>query len=213
MRLRGALRNRQPQAAAWCAHAGDAVKPVKHALAVLSRNARPGVSHNQQRSARLLPHLDIDAPAARGVLQRVVDQVAGERAQPGKVSRHHYFVGVQHARIHPEREGARGTLAHRLARQRIEPQRHPLTAARGLFLPRQIQQLCDQMAGAVNAAVQGMQRGAALGIIRRALGQLGLQFERRERRAQFMRGISHKRALGIKRLPKPFEQTVERRHQ
>ena len=146
-------------------------------------------------------------------MQGVVDQVAGQRAQGEAVAVERDHIGARHARVNAQLKGMGRALANGFTHQLIEAQRLACAAARGLFLPRQIEQLRDQMAGTVNAAVQGVQRGGALRIIGGALGDLRLQLERGHRRAQLVRRVGDERALGVEGVAKPVKQAVERGHQ
>ena len=81
------------------------------------------------------------------------------------------------------------------------------------LLPRQHQQLLDQPRRAVDAGGQPVDRQLAAGIVAGALQQLHLQLERRQRRAQLVRGIGHEVLLRVEGVAHAVEQQVELVHQ
>ena len=142
---------------------------------------------------------------------------AGWRAaSPG--SPHRRAPGRPRRRVQPRsmplsrrRCGARATIASLASAARS----HPREVARqrlGLE-PRHRQQLLDQPRRAVDAGLEFGHRRGARRRVGRALGEFDLQRQRRERRAQFVRGVRRESPLRGERLVQPREQRVEARRQ
>ena len=159
---------------------------------------------------RVLEGLDVNLAAGSGILDCIVDQVADHRTQTFGVAHHCGCFATGHAQINALLQRQYGTLTHRLACQRIQRARMLLAPAHGLFLSRQIEQLLHQVGGPVDAGMQCGKRGVTFTVVNRALGQLGLQFQCRQRRTQFVRRIRHKCALRVKRVPQTIQQAIER---
>src|SRR5579859_2618836 len=85
-----ALDDGQPEPAAGRIRPDLARKPVEGAFAVFSRYPRPVVFHREDRLKILRSYADVDAAAALGVADRVVDQIAKHRAQGFEISRDPY---------------------------------------------------------------------------------------------------------------------------
>src|SRR5215475_3677648 len=94
MLKRDAPHDREPQAAARDigAHAmrtfADAIKTVEYARAFFERDAGPAIADLHDRMSVLHKHADIDAPTARRVFRRVVDEVVEQHAQRFGVAAH-----------------------------------------------------------------------------------------------------------------------------
>ena len=77
------------------------------------------------------------------------------------------------------------------------------------LVARQRQQLLDQMDGAFDRRAQAHARFDALGLVRRAIEQLQLQPQCRQRRAQFVRRIGDEGALRSEGLLQPLQQPIQ----
>src|SRR5690606_23013123 len=77
-------------------------------------------------------------------------------------------------------------------------------------LTRQCEQLLDEVSSALQTLLQSSEGGNALFLRRRALGELDLQAQRRERSPQLVGGVGNEIALGFERLAEPREQVIER---
>ena len=217
MALGNCLDDGQPQAAAAGGGAvGAAHEAGKDTFALGRGDARAGVVHTQQPGAGLGQQRHLHRAAGRTVAQRVVHQIAGQHSQgirvavdAGRLER-----GIQ-VQLQPAaaRLGQCAQVGQHLAQQRRQGHRGEGHGRRARLAAGQGQQLLDQPGGAVHAGHQGVQRGLAAGIVGSALQALRLQFERGQRRAQFVRGVGDKGALTVQRLAQAGEQGVERMHQ
>ena len=196
-------RQPDPQAALGAvdvaAHLGE---HVEHGGKRLGRDANPGVAHRHQRLPRLGPGRHRDAPAGRGVLGRVVEQVAEHLDDAGGV-------GVEFNRLlrqmHLEvmaaglDQGDGGLERHRHQRR----QRHRLffkfdLAARDAGDVEQVVHQVDQVAElAVHHADQAVQ-GGRLG--RGDAQQVEAGADRRQRIAQFVRQGGEEFGLAVVRF-------------
>ena len=86
-------------------------------------------------------------------------------------------------------------------------------AARLRVRARKGEELLDHVDGAVDALSQVGMGLLALGLVARALGELQLQAQRRQRRAQLVRGVGDDLALLGERAAEAPHQVVERMHQ
>ena len=178
----------------------------------------PVSSTSRMRQASLVvgAHAHRDAAAGRRVAQRIVDQVAQQFAQHGRIALHHQRV----ARLLEAEVDAR-------ARTRSAPSPAPRCAPardssigtkraglRRLVLgARQRQQLVDQAGGRLRTLGQLFQRtvdlvGAAL-----AQRQFGLHAHAGQRRLHLVRGVGDEALLHLDALRQPLQHVVERADQ
>ncbi len=213
MRVRDPLDDRKAQATAGRGvgrvRAGSPVEPLEHALAVLGRDAGTRIDDAEHRRTGLVGHGDVDAAALGRVAQRVVEEVRQQHRERRGVALHGHVGRPREAEIDALVGGQRGTRDDRVAHERRQVDRGE-RPRRGFGLePRHGQQLVDQMGRAIHALLQFRERGRTGRRVGRARGEFDLQLERREWRAQFVRGIGGEAALGGERLVEPREQRVE----
>jgi hypothetical protein len=156
---------------------------------------------------------DSTPPSDSAQAHRVVDQICQQYAQALCICLHGQRFGPRDPEIDCLGFSYRHAFSHHLPGKRSEPDCFRYALFGFGFLPRQGQQLLDNMSGPVQPAADGRKGGRTLLIRGRALCQLNLQPERRERSAQFVRGICDKIPLRIKRAPQPRKQFVERADQ
>ncbi|MCY1362105.1 hypothetical protein D9M69_488060 [compost metagenome] len=157
-----------------------------------------------------LAHAQGDAAAARGVAQRVVDQVAQGFAQLQGIALNGQVLFALVPQVHAGGERARRPFARHFARERGQVQR--LAAGLG-FGAGQGQQLVHEVGAALGA---GAHLGQALGHARLAglaLGQFHLADQPGQRRAQLVGGVVDETFLLLHTARHLTQETVDGQHQ
>src|SRR5271169_3677185 len=217
VRLRDTFYDGQAQAAAALARPGNgvarelpAVEAVEHPLVLRGRNAGTAVA-DPERGASTLPSGGyVDPATARGVTQGVVDQVAEQGAQRLAVAAHGCRRRLAQAEVDlPLRRQRRELLDH-FARERgeIDPLRCALAAVDARLGAGEREQLFGQPRRALETGLEIGQRPESLDVGRGALGELRLQVDCSERRAQLVRRVGDEGALRRKGLAEALQQSV-----
>ena len=230
--LVGDLRDdRQPQAGAIDRGAQRAVEGLEDQLALGRRNARPRVldlQHHRLRK-RIGHHPHRDGTAARGVVQRVVDQIGDQLAQQQGVAEHiglagtlqgvrQLGVGALVAQIDAGIERTRHEVAHHIGGQGLQVDAVTGLDAGTCIGPRHRQQLVDHVRRALRGPRHLLQRGTqqlriAVAGVDLARSQLGLHAQARQRRLELVRRIRQEALLRRQRGLLALEQVVDRLHQ
>ena len=175
----------------------------------------PGPSSTTSTTGMPVDHVQphVDHAALGRIAHRVVDQVVEHAAQLGRRGADPGRDAALEADVDPALVGQHHELADAVAQQRRDVDR-PAGARRRRVLPRQAQQLLDQVLGALDAAFE---LGEALGgIARRHVGAqvLDLQADRGHRRAQLVRRVLHEAPLRRQACSRSRpQQAVEGGHQ
>ncbi len=143
--------------------------------------------------------MHVDVAAGRHVADGVVDEVGRERRERAGVAVDPERFEALGAEIDVLRGGEARVLGHDVARDGREVDVRVRRGLRRVVLAGEREQLLDDARRAPEAAAQRVQRGGALGLAPGALGELGLQVHRRERRAQLVRGVGDERLLRVER--------------
>ncbi len=216
MALGDRLDDGQAQATAGGLAAGHAVEAVEHAFAFVRRDAGAAVFHLHRHRAGAAEHRDVDGAPARGVLDRVVDQVAQQDLQRVGLAFDAGRVSLLQAQVDALGSGHARQVGGRAARQVGQVHRPGLGSRAfggGGLLPRQDQELFNQARSAVDAGRQAAHCHLARFWRIGAVQALCLQAQGRERRAQFVRGIGHEMLLGLERSAHAAKQQVQFLHQ
>ncbi len=217
------LHDRQAEPAAVDIGAERAVEGLEHLFALVFGDTWSRILDLQHDDlpVRVGHQAHRHRAAGRGVLQRVVDQVADQLAHQHRLAvqarRGGLRVGAFVAEVDALVHRARDEVAHDLRREL--DQRHVLQAARlfGVLGARHRQQLVDQVRRALARArdllertLDGLRIAAGVDL---ALRELGLHAQARERRLHLVRGVGQEVLLRGHRLVQPRQQVVDRAHQ
>ena len=190
------------------AAAAESRDRLEHALELVSLHDRPGVGDRQNRDPTVGSSLYVDPPAGDVVADRVVDEVADQPLDQGRIAhrRRRYEVGdeLDRAAVKPR------AVRHDADARDGEVQRFaPIEPA---LAPREREQRLEQRLLLATRREQLLAGGPQRGGTRVGVGERDLQqrpFER-ERRAQLMGSVGDEPPLGLKRRLETGEQVVER---
>ena len=206
--------NRQTEAATGCTRLRAAKKAVEHALTIRRRYARSGVLDGQ--AGAFVPALDghIYLALGRCVFDRVFQQVAQQDQQRVRIALHPGRIRRYDAQVDGALLRLRQYVGHGLLHQVLQVQALHGQRGRAIgFVPRQSQQLVHEPDRAFYALVEPCRRQCARAVVAGARQRLRLQLEGSQRRAQFVRGIGHKRLLRVERAVQARKQQVDFLHQ
>ena len=213
--------DRQPQPAALrrivagrtIAVVHDPIEAVEHTLQRLRRNARTVIADPQPHTAaigRCQRHLD--ARGRRIVAQRILEQVADQDTQRIRIALHGGRKTIGRVERHRRTAFARGDrqIGDHGARKRGQVHRRGRLLERAGLLARQGQQLRHQPDRSLQPAAHHREGFAAFVVVAGAFGELDLQLQRGQRRAQFVSGVGDECALRQHRALEPRQQIVQR---
>jgi len=204
VRIRDLAHDREPETGAGQRpRVRGAVEAVEDVLAVLGRDARAVVAHDQ--IAVLEDHVDGRAFAAP--LAGVLEQVPDRPLEPFRIS-------LDDRRLDPGRPGelreARACSMHGVLDELVQVHRCPLLAR--IVAARELEQAGDQIAHLVRLPLEvGEETAARVRIEALLLLQhLDVRLHARQRRTQLVRGVGDESALCVERLLERREHCVER---
>ena len=211
--LGDAANDRQAEAGALLAAVGAPVEAVEDALALglrgcPARRRRPA-AHAARRPPRRARRRASPAANSAGV----VDQVADQRPRGDRVARDDDRLRRRRSSNSLPRSSANGCIAASASRASSPRSTGSSAKRRAGLAARQRQQLLDEASGAVDALAERLDRRRARGVVAGAAQQPQLQLQRRQRRAQLVRGVGDEGALAVERAAQALEQGVERARQ
>ena len=174
--------------------------------------ARAAVLDRQPAACpRAAPRATVTARLRRAVADRVVDQVAHQHRQQRRVARHRAGVGgIELERLPLVRARCGASSATTRARP-ARPGRAARAAGAAPASSRDSVSSCStsRVARSQPSSVAS-QRVAALRVVGLGQRHLGLGADRRDRRAQLVRGVGGEAALGLHQRADALEQAVQR---
>ena len=211
MPLGDAADDRQPEPAARLTSPRPAVEAVEDPRALGGRDSFSRIADGDEGHRVGAAGDHIHPSAARRVAQRIADQVGEQDAQRIGVAADHARLLLRRcAEIDPPRLRQRQMVGNDLCREL--PQVHRLQcrfAGTGLE-PRQRQQLLHRMGGALQAILEIGEGVGTSRVVGGPLGQLYLQRQCRQWRAQLVRGVGNELALLLEGSLQPQQEVVQR---
>ncbi len=187
-----------------------AIKSIEYSGAIPIWNAGAVVGHDQRRATIQSGDTDIHLAAIRGVANRVIHQIAQDDTQAVYIATDKLLHGRC---IRPEVDtlalSDQVKIADNFLRQSLQIDLFGVHDRAACLMPGESQQLPHQARGAIESVMQLQECQSTLFLAGCVLGQLQLQFQCRQRCAQFVRSIRYECPLHDHGMIELLEQVVQ----